>query len=188
MPGSRGESVNTGPVTIARLAAGALAFGLNSLGSAEAKIVAHDVTITVDQVGPGQPGVRIGDVHGARIFFDDGNIDAATLRTPMLHMQHGHTFPAHLDPAQMPMGNSFVDLSGPEINFYYAAAPLVPRGEPYYVVFDDKTRRMSTRKLDGTLMLSGRYMVDPQGLSGAAIDAVVQPEPVAPAPPAAVRR
>ena len=179
MVGGRSECVKTGPITIARLAACALSLGLSSLGQAEAKIVAHDVTITVDQVGPGQPGIKIGDVHDARIFFDDGKIDAATRRAPMLHMQHGHTFPVHLDPAQMPMGNSYVDLSGPGINFYYAAAPFVPRGEPYYVVFDDKTRRMSTRKLDGTLMLSGPYTVDPKELSGAEIDAVVQPEPVA---------
>ena len=185
MPGRRGANVEVGPITIARLAACALLLGSSSLGAAAAKIVAHDVTITVDQVGPGQPGIKIGDVHGARIFFDDGNIDAATRRTPMLHMQHGHTFPAHLDPAQMPMGNSYVDLSGLGIKFYYAAAPFVPRGEPYYVVFDDKTRRMSTRKLDGTLMLSGPYAVDPHEFSGSEIDAVVQPEPAA---PPAVRR
>jgi len=144
-------------------------------GTAHATIVAMDVEIILDQVAPDEKQIAIGQHHEARVFFDDTKIDPATHRVALLHEQHTPALiPKHLNPAQMPMSNAWLDFSGPDIRYHYAAAPTVEIPFAYFILFDEKTMRMTIRRQsDGVVLLAGPYKVNPKRITGPEIDAVV---------------
>ena len=153
------------------------------LGQSHAAIVALDIDITLDAVSPEEKQLHIGQHHEARVFYDDSKIDPATHRVVVLHEQHTPALiPKHLNPAQMPMSNAWLDLSGPAIRYHFAAAPTSAFPFAYFVLFDEKTLRMTIRKQsDGSLLLAGPYTVNPKHITGADIDSTVtSAEPVVP--------
>jgi hypothetical protein len=174
----------------------ALAAGMAGI-PAQAGIVALDIDVVIDRISPEEKGIKIGDHHEARVFYDDSKIDPATHRVVVIHEQHTPMLiPKHLNPAQMPMTNAWLDLSRKPYRYHYAAAPTVGFPFPYFVLFDENTMRMSIYKqADGTLLLTGTYKVSPTPLKGPEIDAavgssetVVPPWPIAPPALAGVRQ
>lgn len=144
-------------------------------GAVHAKIIALDVDIVLDQISPEEKTLHIGQHHEARVFYDDTKIDPATHRVALLHEQHTPALiPKHLNPAQMPMSNAWLDFSGSTILYHYAAAPTVAIPFTYFVLFDEKTQRMTIRRQsDGVVLLAGPYKVNPKPITGPEIDAVV---------------
>lgn len=172
-----------------------------ALGAAPAcaKIVARDVQIVMDQADPSH-AADVGKVHEARIYYDDAMIDPVTHRVPILHQQHTPMLiPFHPDPATMPVGNAWLDLSSKPYAYHMAASPAVqarPDGslpwQPYAIVFDEKTQRMTIRRQsDGSLELSGKYVVGEEALSGPDVDWVIYgkgPPPGMKGPPGGMGR
>jgi len=140
-----------------------------------ARIVALDVDIVIDKVSPEEKDIHPGQHHNARVFFDQAAVDPATHRVAVLHEQHTPMLiPRHLDPAQMPMSNAWLDFSTTRIGYHFAAAPTVGFPFPYFVLFDETTHRMTIRKqVDGTILLAGAYTVNPRQITGPDIDAAV---------------
>ena len=149
---------------------------------ADAKIVARDIKIVMDQTSPDHKE-DLGKTHEARIYYDDSTIDPVTHRVRILHQQHTPMLiPKHPDPAVMPVANAWLDLSSQPYRYHMAASPALPQlppgmkpmWEPYAILFDETTQRMTIRKQsDGSLELSGRYTVGAEVLSGPEIEAVV---------------
>ncbi|MBV9508647.1 MAG: hypothetical protein JO303_00015 [Caulobacteraceae bacterium] len=139
------------------------------------KIVALDVDIAIDQVSPEEKDIKVGQHHNARVFYDQSAVDPLTRRVVVLHEQHTPMLiPKHLDPGQMPMSNAWLDFSGATIGYHFAAAPTVGFPFPYFVLFDEQTRRMTIRKQsDGSILLAGSYAVSPKQNTGPDIDAAV---------------
>ena len=148
--------------------------GAGAPNTATGKIVALDVDITIDQKDPNEMG-NLGDHHSARVFYDPSQIDPMTQRVVVLHEQHTPALiPKHLNPGQMPMTNAWLDLSGPQIAYHFAAAPTVGFPAKYFILFDETTRRMTIRSQDaGTVLLAGPYTVNPAHITGPDVDAVV---------------
>jgi hypothetical protein len=72
------------------------------------------------------------------------------------------------------MSNAWLDFSGPDIRYHYAAAPTVEIPFAYFILFDEKTMRMTIRRQsDGVVLLAGPYKVNPKRITGPEIDAVV---------------
>jgi hypothetical protein len=162
------------------LAAMALA-GAMAAPQAQAKIVARDILIHMDQADPSHHE-DVGKVHEARIFYDDAQIDPVTHRVPILHQQHTPMhIPFHPDAAEMPVGNAWLDLSHKPYTYHMAASPAVrlkpdgtPMWSPYAILFDEQSHRMTIRRQsDGGLELSGPYVVGDEVLSGPDIDWVI---------------
>lgn len=151
---------------------------------ADARIVAMEVDISIDQMAPEEmrPGTKLPQVHKACVFYDDTKIDPVTHRVALLHETHAGGIPRHLNPQQMPMNNAWLDLSGSPIRYHFAAAPTAAFPAPYFVLFSEKTLRMTIyRQEDGVLLLAGNYTVDPKKITGPAVDAVVaSSDPVLP--------
>jgi hypothetical protein len=162
-------------VVVSSRLASALLCGIAASGVCHAKIIALDVDIVLDQISSEEKMLHIGQHHEARVFYDDTRIDPVTHRVALLHEQHTPALiPKHLNPAQMPMSNAWLDLSGPDIRYHYAAAPTVAIPFAYFVLFDDKTMRMTIRRQsDGLVLLAGPYKVNPNPITGPDIDAVV---------------
>lgn len=150
----------------------------------DAKIVARNISIVIDATDPARAS-DIGATHISRIFYDDSAIDPVTQRVPILHNQHTPMLiPFHPDPAIMPMSNAWLDLSTHPLRYHMAGSPAVePRAdgslpyEPYAVLFDETSRRMTIRsQADGHLILAGNYTVSDETLSGPEIDFVIYGE------------
>lgn len=140
----------------------------------DAAIVAMEVSIKFDKVAADQPGISVGDVHKACIFFDDAQIDPKTQRVVLLHETHAGGIPKHLNPREMPMHNSWLDLSATPLRLHYAAAPTAAFPVPYFVLFNEKTLRVTMyRQEDGAVLMGGDYTVDPNRIVGPAVAAVV---------------
>lgn len=149
----------------------------------QAAIVALDVDIVIDQVSPDEKSISLGQHHEARVFYDDTAVDPSTHRVALLHEQHTPLhIPRHLNPAQMPMSNAWLDLSGTPIRYHFAAAPTVGFPFAYFILFDESSMRMTIRKQsDGSVLLAGPYTVNPKPITGPEIDAVVSTsDPVVP--------
>ena len=150
---------------------------------AKSHIVALDVDIVLDQVSAEEKMMHVGQHHEARVFYDETKIDPLTHRVALLHEQHTPALiPRHLDPAQMPISNAWLDLSSEPYRYHFAAAPTTAIPFVYFILFDEHTMRMTIRKQsDGSLLLSGPYTVKPTPITGPEIDAVVaSSEPVVP--------
>lgn len=139
-------------------------------------IVALDIDITLDRVSPEEPGIKIGQHHEARIYYDKTKVDPKTHRVLVIHQQHTPMLiPKHLNALQEPMSNAWLDMSGPDYRYHMAASPTGGGFPfPYTILFDEKTMRMTIRKQsDGSLLLAGPYTVSKKELTGPSIDAVV---------------
>ncbi len=148
---------------------------------AAATIVARDISIVMDQANDEHKG-DIGKTHEARIYYDDAKIDPVTKRVPILHQQHTPMLiPYHPDPAIMPVGNAWLDLSSKPYRYHMAASPAVQplaNGKlpwaPYAIVFDEDSQRMTIRRQsDGVLELSGKYTVSEEAHTGPDVDQVI---------------
>lgn len=148
---------------------------------AQAKIVARDILIHMDQADPSHND-DVGKVHEARIYYDDAQIDPVTHRVAILHQQHTPMhIPFHPDAAEMPVSNAWLDLSHKPYAYHMAASPAVrlkPDGtqmwSPYAILFDEQSHRMTIRRQsDGGLELSGPYTVSDEAVSGPEIDWVI---------------
>lgn len=137
-------------------------------------VVALDVDILIDQTAPANRAY-MGQHHNARLFYDEAAVDPASHHVVLLHLQHTPALiPHHLNPAEMPMFNAWLDLGARPLDFHYAAAPVSGDPDPYFILFDEHTRRMTIRRqTDGSVMLAGAYRIEPTRHSGPAIDAVV---------------
>ncbi|MFM2288595.1 MAG: hypothetical protein RL684_1738 [Pseudomonadota bacterium] len=147
------------------------------------KVVALDVDILIDQVAADEKGMAIGQHHTARVFYDEGQVDPASHRVALLHEQHTpFLIPRHLNPAQMPMSNAWLDLGTTPIGYHFAAAPTVGFPYPYFILFDEQTHRMTIRRQsDGVVLLAGAYTVNATPITGPEIDATVgSSDPVVP--------
>jgi hypothetical protein len=168
--------ISTGRAAFAILVLATAATALIASPPAQAKIVALDIDITLDQVSPEEPGMKVGMHHQARIYYDDAKIDAATRRVCVLHQQHTPMLiPKHLDPLAEPMTNAWLDLSAKPYRYHYAASPVGGNWPfPYAILFDEQSMRMTIRKQsDGTLLLSGPFTVGTTPMMGPDVDAVV---------------
>jgi len=148
---------------------------------AQAKIVARDIFIHMDQADPSHKE-DVGKIHEARIFYDDATIDPVTHHVAILHQQHTPMhIPFHPDAAEMPVSNAWLDLGHKPYTYHMAASPAVrlkPDGtqmwKPYAILFDEQSHRMTIRRQsDGGLELSGPYTVSDEVLSGPEIDWVI---------------
>jgi len=145
-------------------------------------IIALDVDILIDRTSAADHHF-LGQHHNARLYYDEAAVDPISHRVVLLHLQHTPALlPKHLDPAEMPMSNAWLDLAAKPLRFHYAAAPVSGDPDPFFILFDEHTHRMTIRKQsDGSVMLSGAYRINPTPRSGPAIDAVVaSSEPATP--------
>jgi hypothetical protein len=127
--------------------------------AAQARIVTIDLDLPLDQVAPGTQGIKIGDHHRARIFYDTDKVDPKTHLVKPLHMQHlvrGLWIPQRLDPQSMSMDDAWLHVGANSYTYHYHS---VTGGSS--VDFDDKTRRMTIRRIsDGSVVVSAPYIVD----------------------------
>jgi hypothetical protein len=161
---------------LAKLVLATAGFVLSGARVAQAKIIALDIDIVLDQVSPEEPGMKVGMHHHARIYYDDSKIDGATRRVCVLHQQHTPMLiPKHLDPLAEPMTNAWLDLSAKPYRYHYAASPVGGNWPfPYAILFDEQSMRMTIRKQsDGSLLLSGQFTVGTTPITGPDVDAVV---------------
>lgn len=143
-----------------RLTALTLILGLAS-SMVEAKIVALDLDLPIDQVGPQAGRIKIGDHHRARIYYDDAAVDRKTHIVRVLHMQHlvgGNWIPSRLDPVEMPMGDAWLDLGSKPYRYHYRSII----GSGTLTEFNDQTRRLTiTRLSDNSVVVSAPYEIQP---------------------------
>lgn len=146
-----------------------LIWGLAAAGSGMARVVALDIDLPLDQVGPGRP-FKIGDHHRARVFYDDAAVDRTTHIARVIHMQHlvgkAGWIPARIDQSAMPTTDAWLDLGAKPYRYHYRSA-VVENGEAVLVDFDEKARRMSVRlQGDGAVVVAAPYTVDATPVAG----------------------
>jgi hypothetical protein len=142
-------------------------------GSADAAVVALDVTMPLDRVAPGRPELAVGDLHRARIFYDDAAIDPKKHIVRVLHMEHwmGRWAPQLACDPTLPMADAWLDLTREPYRYRYRGIAFI--GEPIRVEFDVHTRRMSIFKpSDGSVIASAPYAISPTPVRGAGLTAV----------------
>jgi hypothetical protein len=127
-----------------------------------------NMTVTLDEVAPGQPG-KIGGVDRLRIVYDANAVDPKTRRVKLLNLQHfmdGRYSPPSPDSAAMPMDDSWLDMTVIPYRLHYRAS--VVHGRPIIIEFDEDTRRLTIRpQSDSTTILeSGLYTIDPTRITG----------------------
>jgi hypothetical protein len=137
---------------------------------AGARIIAIDIDLPIDQVAAEQPGIKIGDHHRARVFYDTAKVDRKTGRVKPLHMQHmmgGQWVPLRLDALQMPMDDSWLEIHGKDLSYHYHSA-VVEGGQPVVIDFDGPSHRMSIRRQsDNLVLVSAPMLIDPQPVTDA---------------------
>jgi hypothetical protein len=140
-----------------------MAFLALAAPAAPAAIVVLNVDMPLDQVAPDTVGMKIGDHHFARIFYDDTSVDPQTHRAPVIHMQHwmGRWTPELVGDPAMPMADAWLDLGSKPYRYHYRGAAVI--GEPILVEFNDRTRRMSiSRAREHTVLIAAPYTIDPR--------------------------
>jgi hypothetical protein len=146
-----------------------LALAATFAASAHARIIALDIDLPLDQIGPGQP-FKPGDHHHARIFYDDATVDATTHVVRVLHMQHllgpAGWVPARVDAEAMPMTDAWRDLSRIPYRYHYRSAVL-QNGEAILVDFDERNERMTIRsQRDQAVLVSAPYEISTHPVTG----------------------
>jgi hypothetical protein len=142
---------------------------------AQARIVAIDLDLPIDQVAAGSP-IKVGDHHHARIFYDTDKVDRKTHRVKPLHMQHlvaGQWIPERLDPITMSMDDSWLDLGTSPYAYHYHSS----MGGGSTVDFDETARRMTIRRADGSVVVAAPYIVDPTPVADPALFTLTAPPP-----------
>ncbi len=128
-------------------------------GPAAAAVVVLEIHLPIDHVG--RPGnIKVGDVHKARIFYDDSKVDPRTGIVPVLHMQHfvGRWTPEHLDPVAMPMNDAWLDLHARPYRYHYRSS-VEMNGERVLVDFSESGRFSIHLAAPGTLDQAGRLVL-----------------------------
>jgi len=153
------------PLIIALLSSGAVSCGAHAPPSA---ITMLNMTVTLDQVAPGQPG-KVGDVDRLRVVYDAGAADPKTRRVRLLNLQHftgGRYSPPAPDPAVMPMDDSCLDMSAIPYRLHYRAS--VVHGRPIIIDVDENTRRLTIHPQADpqATLISGPYAIDPAAIVG----------------------
>ncbi len=148
----------------------ALAACLAAVGPGTANAAPHTVALTMyvrlDQVEMGPSGAghgKVGDVDRIRLTYDANAVDPATRRAPLLSFQHlitGQHLPPRLDPAAMPVNDSWIDLSQAPYRVHFKAS--VVHGEPIVIEVDESTRRLTIHRPNNTtaVLISGPYWID----------------------------
>jgi hypothetical protein len=150
---------------IALLAASGLPCGAHDLPAA---ITMLNMTVTLDEVAPGQPG-KVGDVDRLRIVYDANAVDPKTKRVRLLNLQHytgGQYSPPAPDAIMMPTNDSWLDMSALPYRLHYRAS--VVHGQPIIINMDERTRRLTIHPQNdpAATLISGRYDIDPTGITG----------------------
>lgn len=146
-----------------------LEFGCNAQAAvAEPAITMLNLTVTLDEVAPGQPG-KIGGIDRLRIVYDANAVDPKTLRVKLLNLQHftdGRYSPPSPDPVAMPMDDSWLETKTIPYRLHYRAS--VVHGRPITIEFDENTRRLTIRPQGDptTVLESGLYTIDPTRITG----------------------
>jgi hypothetical protein len=158
------------------LAAAAIAVIATLSHGAQAAIVVLNLDMPLDRVAPDQRGMKVGDHHRARIFYDDTSINPKTHRVPVIHMEHwmGRWVPEALGDATMPMPDAWLDLGSKPYRYHYKAAAVI--GDPVVVEFNDRTRRMTiSKQSDMSMLISAPYTIDPTPVPGLSLRVVTAP-------------
>jgi hypothetical protein len=142
---------------------------VSAVHGAARSITMLDMTVTLDQAAPDQPG-KVGDVDRLRIVFDANDVDPKTHRVKLLNLQHftgGQYVPPAPDPAVMPTNDAWLDMSSIPYRLHYRAS--VVHGRPIIIDFDEKSRRLTIRPQSdpGTTLESGIYRIDPTPVEAA---------------------
>jgi hypothetical protein len=127
-----------------------------------------NMTVTLDEVAPGQPG-KIGGVDRLRIVYDANAVDPKTLRVKLLNLQHftdGRYSPSSPDPRAMPMDDSWLEMKTVPYRLHYRAS--VVHGRPISIEFNENERRLTIRPQGDptTILESGLYTIDPTPITG----------------------
>ena len=146
------------PLLIALLASGGI-----SCGAHAPAITMLNMTVTLDEVAPGQPS-KVGDVDKLRIVYDANAVDPKTRRVKLLNMQHftgGRYSPPVPNPAMMPMDDSWLEVSSVPFRLHYRAR--VVHGQPIIIDVDENTRRLTIHPQNNAeaTWISGPYAIDP---------------------------
>ena len=145
--------------------------------AASAAIIVLEVDLPLDKVAAGREGMKAGDHHRARIFYDESSINPRTHIIPVIHMQHmmmGNWVPALIGDPTMPMRDAWLDLGSKPYRYHYKAPALI--GEPLVVEFNARTRRMTISKQgDNSLIISAPYSIDPKPVQGISLRVVTSP-------------
>jgi hypothetical protein len=158
----------------ATMAAAALIATLCS--AATAAIVVLEVDLPLDMVAAGREGMKVGDHHRARIFYDESSINPKTHIVPVIHMEHmmGTWVPTVVGDPTMPMRDAWLDLGSKPYRYHYKAPAVI--GEPVVVEFNEHTRRMTiSRQSDHSLIISAPYRIDPNPVQGVSLRVVTAP-------------
>jgi hypothetical protein len=149
---------------------------LASCTPAFAAIVVLELDLPLDKVAPDRQGMKPGDHHRARIFYDDTSVNPKTHIVPVIHMQHlmGTWVPALVGDPTMPMGDAWLDLGSKPYRYHYRAPAVI--GEPVVVEFNDRTRRFTIfKQSDNSLIISAPYVIDPVPVRGISLMVVTAP-------------
>lgn len=165
------------PLLIALLASGGI-----SCGAHAPAITMLNMTVTLDEVAPGQPS-KVGDVDKLRIVYDANAVDPKTRRVKLLNMQHftgGRYSPPVPNPAMMPMDDSWLEVSSVPYRLHYRAR--VVHGQPIIIDVDENTRRLTIHPQANpeATLISGPYAIDPIAIVGP--DAIAAGSPALGAP------
>jgi hypothetical protein len=141
-----------------------------------AAVVVLNLDMPLDYVVAGRPGMKIGDHHRARIFYDDTNINARTHIVPVIYMQHwmGKWVPEAMGDPTMPMPNAWLDLGSKPYRYHYKAAAVLD--EPVTVEFNQRSRRLTiSKQSDRSVIISAPYSIDPVPVPGVSLVVATAP-------------
>lgn len=144
--------------------------------AANAAIIVLEVDLPLDKVAAGREGMKVGDHHQARIFYDESSVNPKTQRVPVIHMEHmmGTWVPTLLGDPTMPMRDAWLDLGSKPYRYHYKAPAVI--GEPVMVEFNAQTRRMTiSKQSDGSLIISAPYRINPVPVPGVSLRVVTDP-------------
>jgi hypothetical protein len=157
-----------------RLAALACAALLGS--AARAEIVMLNAYTIYDYTIPGDS--YVGALQFEHLVYDTDQIDPKTHRVPLLNMQHqikGHYVPSHVRPEEH-MEGAWLDLS--QEPYRYHRWSKVSHGPMEIVIDGSEDGRLAMRRADDlSILVSGRYWIDPTPIKGPEAVAAGTPGP-----------
>jgi len=160
------------------LASGLLAAILQT-APVQAKVVAYNLYVDIDTVSPSQPRIKVGDIHGGRVIFDDSEVDPATGRVKLIGFQHfvgGKYTPDRLDPQGRNPG-AWLDVKSTPWRLSMDAMETSAQTSDPVNGFSPRTVRMEIRDKDGSIIVAGPYHFKPAFLSDAEIASVLKAAP-----------
>ena len=157
--------------TLAVLAAAALLGG-----AARAEIVMLNAYAVYEYTIPGDS--YVGAMQFEHLVYDTDQVDPKTHRAPLLNQQHqikGHYMPSHVR-AEENMEGAWIDLSHEP--YRYHRWSKVKHGGMEIIVDGTEDGRLAMRKADDlSILVSGRYWIDPTPIKGPEAVAAGTPGP-----------